>query len=56
MLFLFIAILFILLFLYARYEPKIDIVISKNKYIILLWYNNTEDNCVKRKYLKLFVI
>lgn len=25
--------------MYNKYSPKIDIVISRNKYIVLLWYN-----------------
>lgn len=42
---------------YNKYSPKIDIVISRNKYIVLLWYNKWYWNgeC-KRTYIKLFEV
>nr|DAG91346.1 MAG TPA: hypothetical protein [Crassvirales sp.] len=43
--------------MYNRYLPKIDIVISGNKYIVLLWYNKWYWNeQYKRTYIKLFEI
>ena len=43
--------------MYNKYSPKIDIVISENKYNILLWYNKWYSNgeC-KRIYIKLFEV
>ena len=42
---------------YNNYSPKIDIVISKNKHIVLLWYNKWyySGEC-GRTYIKLFEI
>lgn len=42
---------------YNNYSPKIDIVISKNKHTVLLWYNKWYYNgeC-GRTYIKLFEI
>lgn len=39
------------------YSPKINIVTSKNKYIVLLWYNKwyCSGEC-KRTYIKLFEV
>lgn len=54
----FIALICILIIsLYSRYAPKIDIVLSKNKYIVLLWYNEycMNEEC-KRTFKKLFEI
>lgn len=43
--------------MYNKYFPNIDIVISRNKYIVLLWYNKWYLNgeC-KRTYIKLFEV
>lgn len=43
--------------MYDKYFPKIDIAISGNKYIVLLWYNKWYQNggC-KRTYIKLFEV
>ena len=42
---------------YNNYSPKIDIVTSKNKYTVLLWYNKWyySGEC-GRTYIKLFEI
>jgi len=42
---------------YNKYSPKIDIVISRNKYIVLLWYSKWywSGEC-KRTYIKLFEV
>lgn len=38
-----------------RYEPRFDLVISDNGFILLLWYNKYDDiNIRKRVYIKLF--
>ena len=46
-----------IIIMYNRYLPKIDVVISGNKYIVLLWYNKWYwDGQYKRTYIKLFKI
>ena len=43
--------------IYNKYSPRIDIVISRNKYIVLLWYNKWYWNReYKRTYIKLFEV
>lgn len=38
-----------------RYEPRFDLVMSDNGFILLLWYNKYDDiNIKKRVYTKLF--
>lgn len=43
---------------FNRYEPKLDLVVSKNTYILLLWYNKYDwaGVYVIRTYIKLFEI
>ena len=56
-LFLLLCFWLIALYMYIKYRPKIDIVTSRNKYIVLLWYNKmvlSEER--KRTYIKLFEI
>ena len=36
---LFIVLYIWIIIMYNKYSPKIDIVTSRNKYIVLLWYN-----------------
>lgn len=56
MLFLGIIILFCLIIVFVRYEPKIDLVSSYVNYHVLLWYNKYEGEYVTRTYIKLFTI
>lgn len=38
-----------------RYEPRFDLVVSDNRFILLLWYNKYDDsNIKKRVYTQLF--
>lgn len=38
-----------------RYKPRFDLVVSGNRFILLLWYNKYDDsNMKKRVYTKLF--
>lgn len=38
-----------------RYKPKFDLVVSGNRFILLLWYNKYDDSNVKKRvYTKLF--
>lgn len=55
--FILIVLCIIIVSLYLRYEPSIDIVLSKNKYIVLLWYNSWETISEgKRAFKKLFEV
>lgn len=43
---------------FTRYKPQLDLVKSKNKYIMLLWYNKYDWTGVyiARTYIKLFEV
>lgn len=43
---------------FTRYEPKLDLVKSRNKYIMLLWYNKYDwaGVYIARTYIKLFEV
>lgn len=56
MFFLGIVLFIILVVVFTRYEPKLDLVLSYNKYILFLWYNKIEGEYVSREYIKLFTI
>ena len=45
----------VLVLLYGKYEPHIDIINRANKHIIILWYNKkvSKDEAI-RTYIKLF--
>lgn len=50
-----IIIFFLIIKILLRYEPRFDLVISGNGFILLLWYNKYDDNNIrKRVYIKLF--
>lgn len=54
---LFVPIVFLLVIMYNKYKPKIDIVVSEDNYIVLLWYYKYYWNGeVERTYVKLFKI
>ena len=36
--------LIILLYLYNKYNPQIDIILSNNKYVIIIWYYIKDNN------------
>lgn len=47
--------LFLIIKILLRYEPKFDLVVSNNRFILLLWYNRYDDNNIKKRvYIKLF--
>ena len=54
-----IAIIFIIIvfYIYNKYSPNIDIILSNGNYIIIIWYN-TKDNKGNyiRTYKKLLII
>lgn len=48
-------ILLLIIKILLRYKPKFDLVVSGNRFILLLWYNKYDDsNMKKRVYTKLF--
>lgn len=49
---------FALVRLFIRYDPALDLVKSRNKYILFLWYNKfyASGEFERRKYIKLFEI
>ena len=47
-----VLILLLIIKILLRYEPRFDLVISNNKFILLLWYNKY--NKKERTYIKLF--
>lgn len=54
-----IAIIFIivLLYLYNKYHPQIDIIPSNRNYIIIIWYSTKDNNGnYIRTYKKLLII
>lgn len=55
---LIIALLVGAVIVFVRYEPKFDLVLSRNNYILLLWYNKYDWTGVKttRTYIKLFEV
>lgn len=36
--------LIVLRYLYNKYHPKIDIILSNNKYVIIIWYYTKDNN------------
>ena len=36
--------LIVLLYLYNKYHPQIDIILSNNKYVIIIWYYIKDNN------------
>ena len=54
-----IAIIFIIIvfYTYNKYSPKIDIILSNNKYVIIIWYYIKDNNKnYVRTYKKLLTI
>lgn len=48
-------ILLLIIKILLRYKPRFDLVVSGNRFILLLWYNKYDDsNMKKRVYTKLF--
>ena len=50
------GIIFLIRTFFTRYDPKLDLVLSDNKYILFLWYNkfNWKGEYEGRVYIKLF--
>ena len=54
-----IAIIFIIIvfYTYNKYSPKIDIILSNNKYVVIIWYYIKDNNgTYVRTYKKLLTI
>ena len=47
----------VLLYLYNKYHPQIDIILSNNKYVVIIWYYIKDNNGnYVRTYNKLLTI
>ena len=47
----------VLLYLYNKYHPQIDIILSNNKYVVIIWYYIKDNNGnYVRTYKKLLII
>lgn len=54
-----IAIIFIIIifYIYNKYSPKIDIILSNGNYVVIIWYNSRDNNGnYVRTYKKLLTI
>lgn len=39
-----VCIIILLLFLYNKYSPKVDIIVSNGNYVFIMWYNGRDNN------------
>ena len=39
-----ICIITLLLFLYNKYSPKVDSILSNGNYVFIMWYNGRDNN------------
>lgn len=39
-----VCIIILLLFLYNKYSPKVDIILSNENYVFIMWYNGRDNN------------
>ena len=47
----------VLLYLYNKYHPQIDIILSNNNYVVIIWYYTKDNNGnYVRTYKKLLTI
>ena len=54
---LLIVVIICIIILYDKYSPKIDIFKSKNRYVVLFWYNKWYwSGEYRRTYIKLFEV
>ena len=52
-----VCIIILLLFIYNKYSPKVDIILSNGNYIFIIWYNGKDNNGnYVRTYKKLLTI
>lgn len=54
---MFTLVLILIIRTFVKYNPKLDLVVSKNTYILLLWYNKYDwVGNLTRTYIKLFEV
>ena len=52
-----VCIIILLLFIYNKYSPKVDIILSNGNYVFIIWYNGRDNNGnYVRTYKKLLTI
>ena len=52
-----VCIIILSLFIYNKYSPKIDIILSNENYVFIIWYNGRDNNGnYVRTYKKLLTI
>lgn len=54
-----IVVIFIIIvfYIYNKYSPKIDIILSNGNYVVIMWYNSRDNNGnYVRTYKKLLTI
>ena len=39
-----VCIIILLLFLYNKYIPKVDVIFSNGNYVFIMWYNGRDNN------------
>ena len=39
-----VCIIILLLFIYNKYSPKVDIILSNGNYVFIIWYNGKDNN------------
>lgn len=39
-----VCIIVLLLFIYNKYSPKVDIILSNGNYVFIMWYNGKDNN------------
>lgn len=39
-----VCIIILLLFIYNKYSPKVDIILSNGNYVFVIWYNGRDNN------------
>ena len=39
-----VCIIILLLFIYNKYSPKVDIILSNGNYVFIMWYNGKDNN------------
>ena len=48
-----VCIIILSLFIYNKYSPKIDIILSNRNYVFIIWYNGRDNN---RNYVRTYKV
>ena len=48
-----VCIIILLLFIYNKYSPKVDIILSNGNYVFIMWYNGRDNN---RNYVRTYKV